>query len=112
MTFYIMGKTVHFGFINGFYTPGRTLISSAGYQMYAAALYYLVFGLILTVVHLMALLATLPAEKMGPKVEKAHKSIFRLARSFIFVLWFSGLICTWLASWLFWSGYVKVAGEL
>ena len=80
--------------------------------MFAAAVYYLVFGLLLTLAHLMGLFAWLPANTMGPKVERAHKDIFDIARAFIFWVWFSGLICTWLASWLFWSGYVKVAGEL
>ena len=60
----------------------------------------------------LSMFAWLPANTMGPKVEKAHKNIFDIARAFVFWAWFSGLICTWLASWLFWSGYVKVAGEL
>jgi len=82
------------------------------HQMYAAALYYLIFGLLLTVTHLVILCGALPTHKMGPRVEKAHEKIFGKARTLIFWIWFSGLICTWLASWLFWSRYVRLVGTL
>jgi hypothetical protein len=90
---YIMGRTVHFAASQGYY-----VVTSSAYQtiphgahlMYGGALFYLIGGGVL----LLGCFDLL----------KSHSG------SLDWVL--ASLPYTWLASWLFWAGFVKLAGPL
>lgn len=103
---YIMGRTAHFAANRGFYLVHTDLyrsLPSGARMMYSGALYYLIvgtfawfsaFGLISK-----ARSPTLDYWKTGSKVGTG---------SVITALIFS-LTSVWLASWIFWAGFLRLA---
>jgi ABC-type uncharacterized transport system fused permease/ATPase subunit len=103
----IMGRTVHFGVQSGFYQVNSSQISQPVRQTYNAAIYYLVVGVISSIIGIIFALAALFnnwGKTLFLSTSKIRKAMFLLA-----FLWLDG---TWLASWLFWSGFVKSLGTL
>lgn len=108
----IMGRTVHFGVQNRFYQV-NSQISQTVRQTYNAAIYYLVVGVISAIIGIIYALAALFNHcVIGTKIQ--HQMFLDLARvrRAMFLLALLWLVGTWLASWLFWSGFVKSLGTL
>jgi hypothetical protein len=91
---YYMGLTANFARIQGFYTVHSTAIQSAK-LMYAGALMSLIFVFV-TTSFLLGMIFT-------------KHSWHSQGLTFNALLFIS--ITTWLASWLFWVGYIFTAGE-
>lgn len=91
---YYMGLTANFARINGFYTIHSTAIQSAK-LLYAGALMSLIFVFV-TVSFLLGMIFT----------KHSWRSSGLTFNALLFIS-----ITTWLASWLFWVGYIFTAGE-
>ncbi|KAF2686299.1 hypothetical protein K458DRAFT_210776 [Lentithecium fluviatile CBS 122367] len=114
IAFYVAGRTAHFATARGYYQ-----ITSAAYHslpqeahlMYAGALYYIVggvFGIMLDIAVVMDLAHT------QNKLRKSGVEAAYLAeiREFVPGLIIFSLVCSWIGSWIFWAGFVRLAGDL
>lgn len=103
---YIMGRTAHYGTIHNFYKiylPSYWDIPSAARMMYSGALYYLVAGSLFLIFAFFFIVW----QMLSSKVKMIGKGN---TMALVTALWFL-LISTWMGSWLFWAGFVKLAGD-
>ena len=107
ITLYIMGRTAHFATIHGYYKiyhKSYWQIPAAARMMYSGALYYLVAGSLFLIAALAFILDTI----FGHRVKELGKaSTGGVVATLVFLL-----ISTWMGSWIFWAGFVKLAGDL
>jgi hypothetical protein len=106
---YIMGRTAHFAATHEFYQVHQTKLYKSmphgAHMMYAGALYYLIVGSIGMICAIVFLaFAFWAAKKEGDRPEISRKLGYIAA-----VLL---LMSTWMGSWLFWAGFVELAGDL
>jgi hypothetical protein len=102
---YTMGRTARFAARNGYYRVGtaayRTLPSSA-HLNYAGALYYLIVGSLSIIVVSRILLRLMMRHLSHSEHGAAGTAAFLILTCL--------LISTWMGSWFFWAGVVKMAG--
>ena len=99
---YYAGITAHFATVNGYYVVGRLQgpYATAAHMLYAGALFYLITlcGTILTTFLMVA------------AMHDREKDWINTA---MIIILLGGIgVTSWLASWLFWAGYVLLAGDL
>ncbi|OCL14639.1 carbohydrate-binding module family 18 protein [Glonium stellatum] len=102
ITLYYMGRTVVFASSHGYYSPG-TLPGPIGHNaniMYAGALFWLCAQ---AFVYLTAPSFVFVLLKEGGGVQMVTK-LMQMLGGFL-------VITSWLASWLFWAGFVRLAGD-
>jgi hypothetical protein len=105
---YTMGRTASYGVGHGWLVIGR-LNGSLGDDaqlMYSGSLFYMVTGSIGTIAGIYWLLKTCTGE-LGVE-DDIQEDVVGLALFLVPIL----LIFNWLGAWLFWAGFVKVAGDL
>jgi hypothetical protein len=104
LALYIMGRVVHFGALHKFYalsTPEYKALPRAAHLMYAGAMWYLIaVSGMLTVV----IIAWYYIVEIGRKSYQSQQTTIGL-------MLFFGATSTWVSSWLFWAGYVELAGH-
>ncbi|KAF1998218.1 hypothetical protein P154DRAFT_604074 [Amniculicola lignicola CBS 123094] len=111
---YIMGKTAHFATTRQYYLVGTAAnksLPTAAKIMYAGALYYLSLGVPLLLAEILFVILYYAGEFDDDIMSRktSERSIKSTAYSaFIFY----NLVYTWLGSWLFWAGFVRLAGDL
>ncbi|KAK0702661.1 hypothetical protein B0H67DRAFT_650048 [Lasiosphaeris hirsuta] len=106
---YNMGRTVVFASRRGYYVLGNLPPGQMGqsvHMMYAAALYWLCGQVLLGVVGLAIAFAIAFPHYCS------RRDISRTAHGVVILMTASMIPVSWLASWLFWAGYVKLAGDL
>lgn len=103
---YTMGRTAHFAAVNGYYLVNHHNFphGSDAYLMYCGAMIFLVFMSSGFTGIFYATQAYYQSDDnhSGPKI----------SRGWISWLIFSSLSINWLGSWLFWAGFIKLAGDL
>lgn len=102
LTFVVMGRTVHFAAQRGYYKLRRTTKERppASYQLvYNGALYYAVAT---PCAWLIVLAVTAEYQDKVLDMKMSHKRALAALC----------LIHSWIASWIFWGGFVKLVGEL
>ena len=107
MALYVMGRTAHYGAARNYYKIYISTywdIPSAARMMYSGALYYLVAGSLFLIFAFFFIVY----QMFSSKVKTLGKGN---TVAIVIALWFL-LISTWLGSWLFWAGFVKLAGDL
>ncbi|KAF2031767.1 hypothetical protein EK21DRAFT_87799 [Setomelanomma holmii] len=107
LALYIMGRTAHYGAVRNYYKiylPSYWAIPEAARRMYSGALYYLVAGSLFLIFAFLFI----TWQMLSSKVKRMGKGN---TVAIVVSLWFL-LISTWLGSWLFWAGFVKLAGDL
>ncbi|KAF2194946.1 hypothetical protein K469DRAFT_698508 [Zopfia rhizophila CBS 207.26] len=107
ITLYIMGRTAHFATNHGYYKiyqKSYWKIPAAARMMYSGALYYLVAGSLFLICAFLFILYTMLSSRIKFIGKASSLGIF----STLLVL----LISTWMGSWIFWAGFVKLAGTL
>lgn len=107
ITLYIMGRTAHFATQKGYYkiyVKSYWSIPFSARMMYSGALYYLVAGSMFLIFAFMFILYTLLSSRIK-ELGKANNVV--IVATLIFLL-----ISTWMGSWIFWVGFVKLAGNL
>ncbi|KAF2496705.1 hypothetical protein BU16DRAFT_339753 [Lophium mytilinum] len=103
ITLYYMSKTVVFAYKRGYYDPG-SLPGPMGHSariMYAGALFWLCAQLF---VYLSAPTFVFILVKEGGGTMMVSKLMQMLGSVLV--------VTSWLASWLFWAGFVRLAGDL
>ncbi|KAH8726300.1 hypothetical protein GQ44DRAFT_726275 [Phaeosphaeriaceae sp. PMI808] len=106
MAMYIMGRTAHYGAARNYYSihlESYWQIPAAARMMYSGALYYLVAGSVFLIFAFFFIIY----QMLSSKVKNLGKGN---TVAIIIALWFL-LISSWLGSWLFWAGFVKLAGD-
>lgn len=106
MSLYIMGRTAHFATLHGYYKIYHDSywdIPSAARMMYSGALYYLVAGSLFLIFAAIFILYTIFGSR-AKLFGKASNAGIVLTLVFL-------LISTWMGSWIFWAGFVKLAGD-
>jgi hypothetical protein len=101
---YIMGRSAHFGAQKGFYSVTSDKykeLPAAAKLMYAGALYYLITGTGMLIYEFWWLATTIGNE-IGDQD-------YAVSLGFFVVL---NLFTTWTGSWIFWAGFVHLAGSL
>ncbi|KAH7138750.1 hypothetical protein B0J11DRAFT_588213 [Dendryphion nanum] len=113
---YIMGRTVHFAAKRQYYIVGSQANKSlpgGAKLMYAGALYYLVLGVSLHLYEIQTLATHYTGLSCGQVFASAAKSGNRRHERYATIAFvFYNLSYTWLGSWLFWVGFVRLAGHL
>jgi hypothetical protein len=107
MALYVMGRTAHYGAARNYYKIYLSTywdIPSSARMMYSGALYYLVAGSLFLIFAFFFIMY----QMLSSKVKTLGKGN---TMAIMVSLWFL-LISTWLGSWLFWAGFVKLAGDL
>lgn len=107
MALYVMGRTAHYGTVRDYYKislPTYWDIPAPARMMYSGALYYLVAGSLFLIFAFFFIVY----QMFSSKVRLLGKGN---TVAIVFSLWFL-LISTWLGSWLFWAGFVKLAGDM
>ncbi|KAF7512544.1 hypothetical protein GJ744_000805 [Endocarpon pusillum] len=103
---YIMGRTAHFATGRGYYLVHTDLYRSlppGAHMMYSGALYYLIIGSFSWLLAIgLIIVAAGRFNIKNPKVGTAYV-MFAITLS---------LTSVWLASWIFWVGFVRLAGPL
>ncbi|KAH7135653.1 hypothetical protein B0J11DRAFT_166016 [Dendryphion nanum] len=106
ITLYIMGRTAHFATQKGYYkiyVKSYWTIPVPARMMYSGALYYLVAGSLFLILAFLFILYTLFSSRIKA-FGKANSVIIFMTLLFL-------LISTWMGSWIFWVGFVKLAGN-
>jgi len=101
---YIMGRSAHFGAQKGFYSVSSDTykeLPSAARLMYAGALYYLITGACMLTYEFYWLAKTIRNEIRDQEYASGIG---------LFVV--LNLFTTWTGSWIFWAGFVHLAGSL
>jgi hypothetical protein len=105
---YMMGRTAHFAATNGFYLVHKTelyrSLPPGAHMMYAGALYYLIAGSMALIIAIIAVILLLATSK------ELHDKEGNVAIGYALVFFL--LISTWMGSWLFWAGFVELAGNM
>ena len=107
MALYVMGRTAHYGAARNYYKVYLSTywdIPASARMMYSGALYYLVAGSLFLIFAFFFIVY----QMFSYKVKTLGKGN---TIAIVISLWFL-LISTWLGSWLFWAGFVKLAGDL
>ncbi|KAF1996529.1 hypothetical protein P154DRAFT_472469 [Amniculicola lignicola CBS 123094] len=107
MSLYIMGRTAHFATRQGYYKISEESywdIPQAARMMYSGALYYLVAGSLFLIFAFLFILYSIFSSRIKYFGKASSVGIF-LA---LMVL----LVSTWMGSWIFWAGFVQLAGDL
>lgn len=111
ISLYIMGRTAHFAATHGYYKVYETKmyhsLPHGAHMMYAGALYYLVAGSIFLLAASTFILAIYTEHTFVSSTRQVRKHKSRITTT-LFIL----LISTWMGSWIFWAGFVKLAGNL
>lgn len=105
ITGYYMGTTAHFAATRGYYKLS-TLPGPVGHNahlMYGAALFWLVVGSGVLIYAVLLILVVFRGTV--EQDEQRERSIMHGIVLFL-------LIVNWLATWLFWAGFVRLAGDL
>lgn len=107
MSLYIMGRTANFATEHGYYKiylKTYWSIPAAARMMYSGALYYLVAGSLFLITAAIFILDTMFSNriKFTGKASSGY-----IVSTLVFLL-----ISTWMGSWIFWAGFVKLAGDL
>lgn len=106
---YVMGRTVRFAIINGFYDVHKSDLYNSlppgAHMMYAGALYYLIGGSI-------ALFIATICIAFQVHISKRDHANGTRAGIIRYLCVFMLLATTFLGSWLFWAGFVQLAGDL
>ena len=99
-----MGRTAHFAASRGYYKLGKTYNSLPHFAhlMYAGALYHLVAGSFFLLCSIALTISTFMDRGSDIRV-----NIF-----FIHLVLLWSLIFVWMGSWIFWGGFVNLAGNL
>jgi uncharacterized membrane protein YhaH (DUF805 family) len=106
MTLYTMGRTAHLAAQQGYYRIGTATyraLPPGAHLFYAGALYYLIVGGLFIVFVTFILLFLMVQDDDHDDHGTAGVAVF-------FILLFL-LSSTWMGSWLFWAGFVKMAGS-
>ena len=135
ISLYVMGLTASFAANNGYYIIGSAEYNrtpSSARMMYGAALFFLIYGTmtgIITVVLILFLvvliierlyLRYLPQlERYFPDIRRQYPADFEssipspvfMLDFIIFVFAMALFFTTWIASWIFWAGFVQTAGR-
>ncbi|KAH0556376.1 hypothetical protein GP486_005699 [Trichoglossum hirsutum] len=103
ITAYTMGTTVAFAARRGHYILGNLdFLGHRAHMMYSAALYWLCGqSLLLAVGGIAAILASVLEEEIAKKMH-----------TIMTIVGIAMLPLSWMATWLFWVGYVRLAGDL
>lgn len=107
MALYVMGRTAHHGVVRDYYKiylPSYWNIPAPARMMYSGAMYYLVAGSLFLIFAFFFIMWQMFSSRVA-LVGKGNTV------AIVFALWFL-LISTWLGSWLFWAGFVQLAGDL
>jgi hypothetical protein len=107
MALYVMGRTAHYGAAKDYYKLYRSTywdIPAAARMMYSGALYYLVAGSLFLIFAFFFIMYQMLSRKV--------KTLGKGSTIAIVMALFFLLISTWLGSWLFWAGFVSLAGDL
>ena len=100
---YIMGRTAHFAVINGFYKlTNSPSLPRGAHMMYAGALYYLIAGSLSLIIAIIAIIV----QGISTRYEQSNAA--RVIRVVCVLLLLGS---TFLGSWLFWAGFVQLAGH-
>jgi hypothetical protein len=106
---YVMGRTVRFAIISGFYNVHKSELYNSlppgAHMMYAGAMYYLIGGSIALVIAIICIGFQFAIAK-GDQMNSTRAGIIRYLCVFLL------LATTFLGSWLFWAGFVQLAGDL
>ncbi|ORY18927.1 hypothetical protein BCR34DRAFT_595761 [Clohesyomyces aquaticus] len=108
MALYVMGTTVHFGARHGYYKLKTTTYKSlplSAHLMYSGAMFYLVSGCLIIFYELCGLLM-----EYGDETHESRNEEDEHSGSILLFVWVN-LTCTWMASWIFWAGFVRLAGN-
>ncbi|KAF2472861.1 uncharacterized protein BDR25DRAFT_11963 [Lindgomyces ingoldianus] len=108
---YIMGKTAHFASTRRYYLVGTAAnksLPAAAKIMYGGALYYLIMGVPLCLYEIFLLVSYYTGNLRGNFQGSSLSNKTVGYSAFIFY----NLSYTWLGSWLFWAGFVRLAGDL
>lgn len=106
ISMYIMGRTAHFAANQGYYLIQTDLyksLPSGAQMMYGSALYIIICGSLSFLTTVWFIIGTIEKHKESPK-EKQSTSI-------IFAVGLFCLLTNWLGSWLFWAGFLHLAGN-
>jgi len=108
ISLYIMGRTAHFAATHGYYKVYKTKmyysLPHGARMMYSGALYYLVAGSIFLLAASIFIVVIYTEQSSTWQV---HEQMGMITIT-LFIL----LISTWMGSWIFWAGFVKLAGNL
>ena len=106
----VMGRTAHFAASNGYYRLGQlhSSLPHWAHVMYAGALYYLVGGIGLGIMQFIALVFFFRMRRREIEGQDSQPDGTLVGPLFLIL----SLITFWLSSWLFWAGFVHVAGDL
>jgi hypothetical protein len=114
---YTVGRIVHFAATHGYYkiNHGYHLLPEAAHVIYAGALLYIItmpFNLLPLILWfpVWVRVRRLRSTEMDENAEKTQ-IIGGYSSTFQNFVWISAGT-TWLASWLIWSGYVLLMGDL
>jgi hypothetical protein len=101
-----MGRTVQFAADNGFYKVSGDYRSMphGAHMMYAGALYYLIAGSISLVIAILCIIFQFSVDKVD-YMNSTSATVLRYGCVILL------LASTFLGSWLFWAGFVKLAGH-
>ena len=103
MASFVLGRVVHFGVRNGFYIIGSATykeLPPAARLMYGGALFYLITASMMVLVEILFIIGSY-SDNSSERREMWKPG------ALLFI--FGNLATTWLASWLFWTGFVKLA---
>ncbi|KAF2020619.1 hypothetical protein BU24DRAFT_403715 [Aaosphaeria arxii CBS 175.79] len=106
ITLYIMGITAKFATTNGYYKIHKKSywgINPAARMMYSGALYYLVAGSLFLLVAAIFIIYTVSSERTR-LLGRGSKAFVAWTLAFL-------MISTWLGSWIFWTGFVRLSGR-
>lgn len=117
---YVMFKTVHFAVPRRYYlvwSKENKSLPAEAKLMYAGALFYAVLGSSILLFEILAIYAHYTESEepaRNPINERRSGTVGRLEThqniATYFILY--NLCYTWLGSWLFWAGFVRLAGNL
>ncbi|KAF2476912.1 uncharacterized protein BDR25DRAFT_42126 [Lindgomyces ingoldianus] len=107
ITLYLMGRTAHFATLHGYYkvsSDAYWALPPAARMMYSGALYYLVGGGLFLIFAGLFIVYSVCSSRIKYFGKASSTGIF-LALAVL-------LISTWMGSWIFWAGFVRLAGNL
>jgi hypothetical protein len=108
----VMGRTAHFAASNGYLKLGPIYSSLPhwAHVMYSGALYYVVAGIGFGIMQMITLSTWFKyRDTRREKKKDGFLSRFSILGP---IFLFASLLSFWMASWLFWAGFVYLAGDL
>jgi hypothetical protein len=109
--FITMGKTARFADTHGYYKLGSVYntLPRGAHLMYAGALYFLVAGVLAFITYLV-MVPIMVSDMLESNPEPGQGDYVNDGMNTAFVS--VGLFCFWMGSWIFWAGFVYLAGDL